>query len=53
MRVDLTIYWIKVRLLFEHASPVWGGIPKYLFVDLQKLQNRCLDFIGTEDPPLP
>ena len=28
------------------ASPVWGGLPKYLADELDSTQNRCLDIIG-------
>lgn len=52
-KVGLTIYCTKIRPLLEYASPVWGGIPKYLSDDLQKLQNRCLDIIGVERTTLP
>ena len=51
--VGLTIYCTKIRPLLEYASPVRGGLPKYLSNDLQKLQNRCSDIIGIDRTTLP
>ena len=28
--IGITIYCTKIRLLLEYASPLWGGLPKYL-----------------------
>ena len=35
------------------ASPVLGGLPKYLAKELQSKQNRCLDIIGIPRTSLP
>ena len=44
--VGLTTYISKIRPLRGYASPVWGGLPKYLADDLQRIQNRSMDILG-------
>ena len=39
--------------LLEYASPVWGGLPKYLVDELESRQNWCLDIIGIRRTSLP
>ena len=48
-----TAYCTKIRALLEYASPVWGGLPKYLADELKSTQNRCLDIIGIPRTSLP
>ena len=43
--IGLTTYCTKIRPLLEYAAPIWGGLPDYLKVDLERVQNRCLDII--------
>ena len=45
-QIGITIYCTKICPLLEYASPVWGGLPKYLAEELQSIQNRCLDIVG-------
>ena len=40
-------------LLLEYASPLWGGLPKYLAEELQCIQNRFVDIIGIPRTFLP
>ena len=51
--VGITVYGTKIRPLLEYASQVWIGLPQYLVDDLQSIQNRCLDIIGTSRASLP
>ena len=53
LEVGFTIYCIKIRRLLEYASPLWGGLSQYLADDLQRVQNRSLDIIGTARSTLP
>ena len=46
--VGLTTYLTKIRPLLEYASPIWGGIPKYLADDLQRIQNRAMGILGLD-----
>ena len=39
------VYCSKIRPLLEYASPVGGGVSKYLADELESTQNRCLDII--------
>ena len=41
--VGLSIYTTKIRPRLEYASPIWGGISRYLADDLQNFQDRCLN----------
>ena len=51
--IGITIYCTKIRPLLEYASPVWGGLQKYLAEELQSITNRCLDIIGIPITSLP
>jgi len=42
----MTTYTTKIRPLLEYACPFWGGIPDYLFLELQRVQDRCLKILG-------
>ena len=42
----LTTYTTKIRPLLEYACPIWGGIPDYLSLELQRVQDRCLKILG-------
>ena len=44
--VGLTTYTTKIRPLLEYACPIWGDIPNYLFLELQRVQDRCLKILG-------
>ena len=44
--VGLTTYTTKIRPLLEYACPIWGGIPDYLSLELQRVQDRCLKILG-------
>ena len=45
--VRLTTYITKIRPLLEYPSLIWGGLPKYLANDLQRIQNRSMDILGS------
>ncbi len=30
-----------IRPVLEYASPVWGGLPKGLSEELERIQKRC------------
>ena len=51
--IGIKVYCTKIRLLLEYASPVWGGLPKYMAVDLQHMRNRSLDISGIPRDTLP
>ena len=53
--IGITVYCTctKIRPLLEYASPVWGGMPKYLAYESESTQNRCLDIIGIPRTSLP
>ena len=51
--IRITIYCTKIRPLLDYASPLWGGLPKYLAEELQSLQNRCVNIIGIPRTFLP
>jgi hypothetical protein len=44
--IGLTTYCTKIRPILEYAAPIWAGLPYYLKVDIERVQNRCLDIIG-------
>ena len=44
--VGLTTYHTKICPLLEHASPIRGGIPRYLVTEIERGQERCLRIIG-------
>ncbi|KAI8513296.1 hypothetical protein Bbelb_099350 [Branchiostoma belcheri] len=49
----IQIYLTFIRPLLEYASPVWGGLPKYLANMLESVQKRCLRIIGVPTDSLP
>ena len=51
--VSVGTIMLNTRPLLEYASPVWGGLPKYLVDELQSAQNGCLDIIGIPETSLP
>ena len=51
--IGITIYCTKISPPLEYASPVWGGLPKYLTGELQSILNRCLDTVGIPRTSLP
>ena len=51
--IGITISCTQIHPLLEFASPVWGGLPKYLVEELRPIQNRCLDIIGIPRTSLP
>ena len=51
--VGLATYCTKIRPLLEYAAPVWGGIPRYLMNDLERVQRRSLRIIGLPVNTLP
>ena len=53
--VCTTVYCTKIRPLLEYASPVWGGLPDYMYLanEIQRVQNRSLDIIGGLRDTLP
>lgn len=44
--VGLTIYVTKIRPWLEYRSPIWGGIPRYLATEIERVQERYLRIIG-------
>ena len=44
--VGLTTYTTKIRPFLEYACPIWGGIPDYLSLELQRVQDRCLKILN-------
>jgi hypothetical protein len=51
--IGLLTYRTKVRPILEYASPVWGGIPKYLETEIERVQQRSLRILGLEKDTLP
>ena len=51
--IGMTVYCTKIRPLLEYASPVWGGLPKYLADELESTRNRCLDIVGIQRTSFP
>ena len=43
-KIGTIVYCSGIHPLLEYASPVWGGLPKYL-LDEWETQNRSLDII--------
>ena len=41
-----TKFGLKIRPLFEYASPIWSSLPLYLVEDLQRVRDRSQDIIG-------
>ena len=46
--VGLTIFKSIIRPTLKYASPVWGGIPKYLQDEVERVQTKCQKIIGLE-----
>ncbi len=46
--IGLLTYTTKIRPILEYASPVWGGIPKYLEEEIERVQQRTLTILGLE-----
>ena len=44
--IGLTTYIKKIRSISEYASPVWGGLPKYLEDEIEQIQTRSMKIIG-------
>ncbi|CAB3982860.1 Hypothetical predicted protein [Paramuricea clavata] len=42
VEVGLTTYLTKIRPILEYCSPVWGGLPRYLKDELERVQRRSL-----------
>ncbi|CAB4021160.1 Hypothetical predicted protein [Paramuricea clavata] len=51
--IGLLTYTSKIRPILEYASPVWGGIPKYLEAEIERVQQRSLRILGFEKDTLP
>ncbi|KAI8488228.1 hypothetical protein Bbelb_340770 [Branchiostoma belcheri] len=51
--VLLQIYKTFVRPVLEYASPVWGGLPRGLADELEKVQKICCRIIGIPSGQLP
>jgi hypothetical protein len=51
--IGLLTYRTKVRPILEYALPVWGGIPKYLETEIERVQQRSLRILGLEKDTLP
>ena len=51
--IGLLTYTSKIRPILEYASPVWSGIPKYLEVEIERVQQRSLRILGLEKDTLP
>ncbi|CAB4013597.1 Hypothetical predicted protein, partial [Paramuricea clavata] len=46
VEVGLTTYLTKIRPILEYCSPVWGGLPRYVKDELERVQRRSLRIIG-------
>ncbi|CAB4006467.1 Hypothetical predicted protein [Paramuricea clavata] len=53
VEVGLTTYLTKIRPILEYCSPVWGGLPRYLKDELERVQKRSLRIIGLPHGYLP
>ena len=53
VEVGLTTYLTKIRPILEYCSPVWGGLPRYLKDELERVQRRSLRIIGLPHGYLP
>jgi hypothetical protein len=42
-----------MRPILEYASPVWGGIPKYLETEIERVQQKSVRILGLEKDTLP
>ncbi|KXJ08826.1 putative RNA-directed DNA polymerase from transposon X-element [Exaiptasia diaphana] len=46
VEVGLTTYTTKIRTLLDYACSIWGGLPQYLAMELQTVQDRCLRILA-------
>ena len=53
VEIGLTTYISKIRPILEYASPVWGGLPKYLEDEIEQIQTRSMKIIGLPKNHLP
>jgi hypothetical protein len=53
VEVGLATYLTKIRPILEYCSPVWGGVPRYLKDELERVQRRSLQIIGLPHGYLP
>lgn len=53
VEIGLTTYISKIRPILEYASPVWGGLPKYLEEEIEQIQTRSMKIIGLPKNHLP
>ena len=51
--VGLTTYLTKITPILEYCSSVWGGLPRYLKDELERVQRRSLRIIGLPHGYLP
>ncbi len=51
--VLVQVYLTFIRPVLEYASPVWGGLPKGLSEELERIQKRCCRIIGIPTSTLP
>jgi hypothetical protein len=51
--IGLLTYTTKMRPILEYASPVWGGIPKYLETEIERVQQKSVRILGLEKDTLP
>ncbi|KAI8502737.1 tripeptidyl-peptidase II Tpp2, partial [Branchiostoma belcheri] len=51
--VLLQIYKSFIRPVLEYGSPVWGGLPRGLSDDLDRVQKTCLKICGLSPKQLP
>ena len=49
--VGLMTYTTKIRPLLGYACPIWGGIPDYLSLELQRVKDRCLKILDLPKMP--
>ncbi len=49
----MQVYLTFIRPVLEYASPVWGGLPKGLSEELDRIQKRCCRIIGIPTSTLP
>lgn len=53
MEIGLTTYISKIRPILECASPVWGGLPKYLENEIEQVETRSMKITGFPEGYLP
>ena len=47
LEAGITCYRSKIKPILEYAAPVWSGLPQYLVDEIETVQNRCLEILGT------